>query len=83
MIILKEEHIDLVLLDLMMPDIDGFEAFKKIKEIYPDIPIVFMTADKNIESIGKAGELGADDYITKPFLPLALKERIHGIIYSL
>ena len=83
MIILKEEHIDLVLLDLMMPDIDGFEAFKKIKEVYPDIPIVFMTADKNIESIGKAGELGADDYITKPFLPLALKERIHGIIYSL
>ncbi len=83
MTILNSEKIDLVLLDLMMPDIDGFDAFKKIKEVYPDIPIVFMTADKTIEAIGKAGELGADDYITKPFLPLALKERIHGIIYSL
>ena len=83
MTILQGEKIDLVLLDLMMPDIDGFDAFKKIKEVYPDVPIVFMTADKSIEAIGKAGELGADDYITKPFLPLALKERIHGIIYSL
>ena len=80
--ILRTEHIDLVLLDLMMPDIDGFEAFQKMREI-SDVPIVFITADKNIETIRKAWEIGADDYITKPFLPMALKERIHGVIYSI
>jgi response regulator RpfG family c-di-GMP phosphodiesterase len=80
--ILKEGKIDLVLLDLLMPDIEGFEAFKKIREM-SDVPIIFITADKNIETIRKAMELGAADYATKPFLPIALKERIHGVIYSI
>ena len=80
--ILKTETIDLVLLDLLMPDIDGFEAFRKIRE-FSKVPIVFITADKSIEMIQKATEIGADDYVTKPFLPIALKERIHGVIYSI
>ena len=80
--ILKTETIDLVLLDLLMPDIDGFEAFRKIRE-FSKVPIVFITADKSIEMIKKATEIGADDYVTKPFLPIALKERIHGVIYSI
>lgn len=79
--ILDEQKIDLILLDLMMPDIDGFEAYKQIKSKH-DIPVVFMTADKSIETIMKAIELHVDDYITKPFLPNALKETVHGIVNS-
>ena len=80
--ILEKEPIDLVLLDLLMPDIDGFEAFKQLREKWT-VPIVFITADKNIDTIQKATQIGADDYVTKPFLPIALKERIHGVIYSI
>ena len=80
--ILEKEQVDLVLLDLLMPDIDGFDAFRKLREKWP-VPIVFITADKSIETIQKAVEIGADDYVTKPFLPIALKERIHGVIYSI
>ena len=80
--ILEKEPIDLVLLDLLMPDTDGFEAFRKLREKW-SVPIVFITADKSIETIQKAVEIGADDYVTKPFLPIALKERIHGVIYSI
>ena len=80
--ILEKEPVDLVLLDLLMPDIDGFDAFRKLREKWP-VPIVFITADKSIETIQKAVEIGADDYVTKPFLPIALKERIHGVIYSI
>ena len=78
----RTNHYDLVLLDLLMPDIDGFDAFRKLREKWP-VPIVFITADKSIETIQKAVEIGADDYVTKPFLPIALKERIHGVIYSI
>ena len=80
--ILEKESIDLVLLDLLMPDTDGFDAFRKLREKW-SVPIVFITADKSIETIRKATEIGADDYVTKPFLPIALKERIHGVIYSI
>ena len=80
--ILEKEPIDLVLLDLLMPDTDGFEAFRKLREKW-SVPIVFITADKSIETIQKAVAIGADDYVTKPFLPIALKERIHGVIYSI
>ena len=76
--ILEEQEINLILLDLVMPDMDGFETLEKIKEKY-DIPVVFMTGDKNIETLERAGKYGVDDYLTKPFLPLALKEIVHGI----
>ena len=44
-----------------------------------NIPIVLMTGDKNIETINKASEYGAEDYLTKPFFPLAFKEIIHNV----
>lgn len=76
--ILENQEINLILLDLIMPEMDGFEALSLIKEQY-NIPVVFMTGDKNIETLEKAAEHGVEDYLTKPFLPLALKEIMHSI----
>ena len=76
--ILDDEKIDLILLDIMMPEMDGFEVCKIIKENpkTKDIPIIFITADTNRESIQKAYEVGGTDYITKPFIPNELLLRI-------
>ncbi len=59
---------DLVLLDIMMPDMDGWDVFRKIKEKYPGIPIAILTAKaQNIDKLLGLHVLKADDYITKPF----------------
>lgn len=69
------ENIDLAILDVMMPDIDGFSLCTKIREKY-NFPIIFVTA--KVEDIDKINGLtiGADDYITKPFQPLELVARV-------
>ncbi len=76
--LIKENRFDLILLDIMMPGIDGYEVCKRIKssEFTKDIPIIFLTAKTNIESISNAFELGAVDYITKPFNPDELIARV-------
>ena len=59
---------DLVLLDVMMPDMDGWDVFRKIKEKYPTLPIAILTAKaQNIDKLLGLHVLKADDYITKPF----------------
>ncbi len=59
---------DLILLDIMMPDMDGWDVFRKIKEKYPVIPIAILTAKaQNIDKLLGLHVLKADDYITKPF----------------
>ena len=72
---LDKVKIDLAILDIMMPDIDGFALCNKIREKYM-FPIIFVTA--KIEAIDKINgfNLGADDYITKPFQPLELMARV-------
>jgi len=67
--LVKEHEYDLILLDIMMPGIDGYEVCEKIKAMpsKKDIPIIFLTAKTNIESISKAFEIGGVDYLTKPF----------------
>jgi two-component system, cell cycle response regulator len=69
---------DLVLLDIMMPMVDGFEVcrFFKNNPATRDIPIIFLTARTNYDDISKAFELGAVDYVTKPFNVLELNARI-------
>jgi two-component system, OmpR family, KDP operon response regulator KdpE len=57
---------DLVLLDIMMPDIDGWEVCKRLREM-SDVPIIFLTARSEIKDVVRGLEMGADDYITKPF----------------
>jgi DNA-binding response OmpR family regulator len=69
---------DLIILDVMMPNLDGFsvcEALKSNKETQ-HIPIIMLTAKHQIEDVKKAMEIGADEYITKPFEPSLLKQRI-------
>jgi len=76
--ILLKEKIDLILLDVMMPEIDGYEAAKIIKsnKKTKNIPILFVTAKKDDESIGRCYEVGGDDYINKPFNYVELLSRV-------
>ncbi len=60
------EHPDAILLDVMMPEIDGFEACRRLREM-TDVPIIFVTAKGTIEDIVQGLSLGADDYVVKPF----------------
>lgn len=74
----EEELPDLILLDIMMPDMDGFEVCRRLKDIpgTKDIPIIFLTAMTDEESIEKAYDLGGSDYVTKPFRPKELQARV-------
>jgi PAS domain S-box-containing protein len=73
---------DLILLDLVMPKIDGFEVCRRLKddEMTRDIPIIFLTAQKNQETESRVFELGAVDYITKPYNPIIVNARIRNQI---
>src|SRR5699024_3106458 len=62
----KEEKFDLILLDIMMPEMNGWEVCREIRQ-YSDVPIIMVTAREQKEDIVKGLKLGADDYITKPF----------------
>jgi response regulator RpfG family c-di-GMP phosphodiesterase len=79
--IIATSEVDMVLLDLVLNDMEGFELYRRIREKY-EIPVVLMTADKNLDTIQKAMELGIEDYVTKPFLPVVLKETVHSIVNS-
>ncbi len=59
-------HPDLVLLDIMMPEMDGWEVCRRLREL-SDVPIIFLTARTEIRDVVKGLELGADDYIVKPY----------------
>ncbi len=74
----NKPQIDLILLDIMMPEIDGYEICKIIKNNphYASTPIIFLTALEKTPDIVKGFECGAVDYITKPFIPEVLKARI-------
>ncbi|MEA3383556.1 MAG: diguanylate cyclase [Campylobacterota bacterium] len=76
--ILEEEKIDLILLDIMMPDMDGFEVCRRVKSnpLTKDIPIIFSTSKTDETSIEKAYDLGGIDYVTKPFKPKELLARV-------
>jgi len=76
--IVNEEDIDLILLDIMMPEMDGYETCKRLKsdERTKDIPVIFITAKTDEESIEKAYDVGGADYVTKPFLPRELLARV-------
>jgi len=73
---------DLVLLDVNMPEMSGFEAIAILKENprYKDIPVVFLTAKDDEESAVKGLDLGAADYVTKPFTGPLLLKRISNIL---
>ncbi len=70
---------DLILLDIMMPDINGFEVLKKIREVNT-VPVIMLTAKGEEDDRIQGLELGADDYITKPFSPRELVSRIRAVL---
>ncbi len=74
----ESSHIDLILLDIMMPVIDGFDVCKKIKlnPLTQHIPVIFLTAKVDVDSIKKGFDLGAIDYISKPFQAEELLARV-------
>jgi DNA-binding response OmpR family regulator len=71
---------DICVLDVMMPEMDGFTLAEKIKEVQPEVPVIFLTAKSLKEDIVRGLKIGADDYITKPFDPEVLILRINNIL---
>ena len=67
---IKSGGIDLVLSDIMMPQMDGVELLKKVKEYNSSIKVIMMTAFSTLERTLECERLGADDYVTKPFISL-------------
>jgi DNA-binding response OmpR family regulator len=76
---LRDSLPDLILLDVMMPDLDGFEVLKVVREI-SSIPVIMLTAKGEENDRVKGLELGADDYITKPFSPRELVSRVRAVL---
>ena len=78
LMILEDTKVDLILLDIMMPKMDGFEVCNKLKsnKTTKDIPVIFITAKTDEKSIEKAYEVGGTDYVTKPFKPRELLSRV-------
>jgi DNA-binding response OmpR family regulator len=74
-----EEKPDLLILDLMLPKLNGYEVCKQLKENVPELPIIMLTAKSQEAEIVTGLELGADDYITKPFSVLELLARIKAV----
>lgn len=77
--VLAAEKIDLAILDIMLPDGSGFEVLKEIRK-QSDMPVLFLSAVSDIEKQYQGFELGADDYIVKPFRPKELELRILSIL---
>jgi DNA-binding response OmpR family regulator len=73
------EKPDLVILDIMLPKLNGYEVCKSLKKEIPDLPIIMLTAKSQESEIVTGLELGADDYITKPFSVLELLARIKAL----
>ncbi len=75
----RQELPDLVLLDVMMPEMNGFEALERIREI-SNVPVIMLTVKAEEEDKVRGLELGADDYVTKPFSPRELSSRIKAVL---
>ena len=71
---------DIILLDLMLPEKDGFQVLKELREKGVSTPVLIMTAKEGLDDKGHGFELGADDYLTKPFYLEELKMRIQALL---
>ena len=78
LIVVKSEKFDLILLDIMLPKIDGFALYEKIKPL--GLPAIFLTARTSLLDKVKGLKIGADDYITKPFEGIELIARIENVL---
>ncbi|HEY55971.1 MAG TPA: response regulator transcription factor [Dehalococcoidia bacterium] len=78
----RETHPDLVVLDLMLPGLDGFEVFRALRA-ESDVPIIMLTAKTTEQDRLNGLDLGADDYVTKPFSPRELAARVRAVLRRL
>jgi DNA-binding response OmpR family regulator len=76
---LRDTLPDVVLLDVMLPDMDGFEVLELLREV-SDVPVIMLTARGEEEDRVRGLELGADDYVTKPFSPRELVSRVRAVL---
>lgn len=76
--ILETERFDLILLDIMLPEVDGYELLEYIKPM--EMPVIFLTAKGSVEDRVKGLKLGADDYLVKPFEIVELLARVESIL---
>jgi len=76
----RRERFDICLLDVMMPNMDGFKLAEEIRNVDPDVPLFFLSAKSMKEDILQGYKLGADDYITKPFDSDVLLSKIKAVL---
>ncbi len=76
---LRDVMPDMILLDVMLPDMDGFEVLKLVREI-SQVPVIMLTAKGEEDDRVRGLELGADDYVTKPFSPRELVSRVRAVL---
>ncbi len=79
---LEKENVDLILLDIMMPKMDGFQFLKELKKVKKGnkVPVIMFSAKVQDEDVRKAKDLGASDFISKPFTPDILLEKIKNAL---
>ncbi len=77
---LAEDRFDLVLLDVMLPGLDGFDVCRRLRHAGSRLPIVLLTAKAHEAEVVMGLEAGADDYITKPFSPRELRARLKAVL---
>ena len=79
---LRAEHFDLVVLDILMPEMDGYEVLAQMKRdaVLRNVPVIVISAQDELESVVRGIELGAEDYLPKPFNPILLKARIDACL---
>jgi two-component system KDP operon response regulator KdpE len=75
---LRQSLPDLMLLDVMLPDLDGFQVLRMVRENH-DVPVIMLTAKTEEDDRVRGLELGADDYVTKPFSPRELVSRVRAV----
>jgi CheY-like chemotaxis protein len=78
----KDSTIDLVLMDIQLPFLDGYEATKRIKQIRPKLPIIAQTANAMLDDRKKALDAGCEDYIAKPIDRMELADKINNLFFK-
>ena len=75
--LLRERQPNLIILDIMMPDLDGFQVLNLIRQ-KSDVPVIMLTGRGDVAALRDSVEIGADDYVRKPFYPLELVARVRA-----
>lgn len=78
--VLRKEKIDIMLLDIMLPQMNGFEVMELVKKEFEELPVVFLTSDRNIETINRAHKAGGEDYLIKPLMQQTLLEVVNSVL---